>query len=231
MESTPSPGSTPDDHPAAGSPPDTELLPAVWAVVPVISLGILSWAPFLYASVRTHARKFQVATAVYLTLSIVAGALVAVGGHGHGPITDAAGLLLILLAGAGCVHTLSIRHEYGRQLALADDPRLLVAEQRAALRQRALAIVRTDPQRALSLGIGRPDVPGAFDAGLVDVNHAGVDALATLPGVDAAGAGRIVELRSSGSGFASLADLDLDLDLDPGTLSELGRRVVFLPRS
>jgi hypothetical protein len=206
-------------------------LPAAWALVPLVSLGLLSWAPFLYASVRTRARKFQVATAVYLGLAIVAGVLVAIGGKGHGPLSVGAGLMLILLAGAGCVQTLSIRSEYGRQLALADDPRLLVAEQRAEQRERALRLVRTDPQRALSLGVGRPDLPGAFDAGLVDVNHAGVDALATLPGIDASRAAQIAELRSSGTGFGSLADLDLVVDLDPGVLSELGRRVVFLPRS
>jgi SARP family transcriptional regulator, regulator of embCAB operon len=218
------------DPPDAGSPGDVERLPTAWAAVPVLSLGILSWAPFLYASVRTHARKFQIATAVYLSLAIVAGVLVAVSGHGHGALNEVAGLLLIMLAGAGCVHTLSIRSEYGRQLALADDPRLLVAEQRADLRERALRLVREDPQRAISLGVGRPDLPGSFDGGLVDVNHAGVEALATLPGIDSARAKRIVELRAGGGGFESLPDLDLVLDLNPDMLSELKRHVVFLPR-
>jgi DNA uptake protein ComE-like DNA-binding protein len=219
-------------RPRAGDPPpsDPERLPAAWAAVPVLSLGILSWAPFLYAAMRTHARKFQIATAVYLSLAIVAGVLVAITAHEHGGLNDVAGLLLIMLAGGGCAHTLSIRGEYGRQLALSDDPRLLVAEQRADLRERALRLVREDPQRAISLGVGRPDVPGSFDGGLVDVNHAGVEALATLPGIDAAHAKRIVELRAGGGGFESLPDLDLILDLDPDTISELTRHVVFLPR-
>lgn len=216
--------------PGAGSESDVERLPAGWAAVPVLSLGILSWAPFLYASVRTHARKFQIATAVYLSLSIVAGVLVAVSGHGHGSLNEFAGLLLIMLAGAGCAHTLSIRSEYGRKLALSDDPRLLVAEQRADLRERALRLAREDPQRAISLGVGRPDVPGSFDGGLVDINHAGVDVLAALPGIGPGRARRIVELRAGGAGFESVPDLDLVLDLNPDTLSELKRQVVFLPR-
>jgi hypothetical protein len=222
--------SHPTRDPADGAPADLDRLPAAWAAVPVLSLGLLSWAPFLYAATRTRARKFQIATAVYLSLAIVAGVLVAVSGHEHGALNDLAGLLLVMLAGGGCAHTLSIRSEYGRQLALTDDPRLLVAEQRADLRERALALVRDDPQRAISLGVGRPDVPGSFDGGLVDVNHAGVEALATLPGIDSVQAQRIVELRAGGAGFESLPDLDLVLDLNPDTLSELKPRLVFLPR-
>ncbi len=208
-----------------------ERLATGWAVVPVVSLGILSWAPFLYASVRTHARKFVLATALYLSLAVVACVILAIAGDkGHSTLSAVGGFFLIVLAAAGCVHTLSIRAEYGRQLALANDPRLLVAEQREELRGRALAIARDNPQRALALGVGRPDVPGSFDAGLVDVNHAGAEALATLPGIDATAAQRIVELRNSSGGFSSLEDLDLALDLDTGTLAELRRRIVFLPR-
>ncbi len=206
-------------------------LPAAWAIVPVASLGLLSWAPFLYASVRTHARKYRLFAGVYLGLAIIAGVLVAVSsGHGHRPLNDVAGLMLILLAGAGCAHTLSIRSEFGRQLALADDPRLLVAQQRVEVRDRALEIARTDPKRAIALGVGRPDVPGSFDGGLVDVNHVGTEVLVTLPGIDAEKAKRILELRMNGSGFESASDLDMVLDLDPGTLAELNARAVFLPR-
>ncbi len=211
--------------------PDPRKLPVVWAIVPVISLGVLSWAPFLYASVRTHARRYRVLTGLYLALSIVAAVLVAVSsGHGHSALNDLAGLMLILLAGAGCAHTLSIRSDFGRQLALADDPRLFVAERRVQTRERALAIVRSDPKRAIALGVGRPDVPGSFDGGLVDVNHVGAEVLGTLPGIDAEKAKRILELRMNGPGFESAADLDMVLDLDPGTLAELGERAVFLPR-
>jgi DNA uptake protein ComE-like DNA-binding protein len=213
--------------------PDPRKLPAAWAIVPVISLGILSWAPFLYASVRTHARKYRILTGLYLGLAIIAGVLVAVSsgsGSGHSSLNDVAGLMLILLAGAGCAHTLSIRSEFGRQLELADDPRLFVAEQRVETRERALEIVRSDPKRAIALGVGRPDVPGSFDAGLVDINHVGANVLETLPGIDAEKAKRIVELRMNGSGFESAADLDMVLDIDPGTLTELSARAVFLPR-
>ena len=203
----------------------------VWALVPLVSLGTLSWAPFLYATVRTGAQKFKIATGVYLSLSVVAGVLLAVAGHGHGGLNTFAGLLLILLAGAGCAHTLAIRNEYSRQLALFEDPTLLAAEQREQRRARALRLVEQNPKRALQLGVGRPDVKGSFDGGLVDVNHANAKALATLPGVDADKAKQIVELRESADGFSSADDLDVVLDLEPGTLAQLRERVVFLPRT
>src|SRR5438132_13509998 len=126
---------------ATGSEPGR--LPAAWAAVPVLSLGTLSWVPFLYAAVRTRARKFIVAAALYLILAIVACVLVAISTHGHRALNDVAGFMLILLAGGGCAHTLAMRSQYGRELALADDPRLLVAEQHAELRARALKLVRT----------------------------------------------------------------------------------------
>jgi DNA uptake protein ComE-like DNA-binding protein len=208
-----------------------EPLNLVWALVPLVSLGTLSWAPFLYATVRTGAQKFKIATGVYLSLSVVAGVLLAVAGHGHGGLNTFAGLLLILLAAAGCAHTLAIRNEYGRQLALFEDPTLLAAQQREERRARALRLVKQNPKRALQLGVGRPDVKGSFDGGLVDINHANAKALATLPGIDADKATQIVELRESADGFSSADDLDVVLDLEPGTLAQLRERVVFLPRT
>jgi Helix-hairpin-helix motif len=205
------------------------MLALAWAAVPVLSIGLLSWVPFLYMAARTRAPKFARLAALYLSLTLLTGVLLGISGQ-HDAARTIAGLLLITLGASGCAHTLSLRREYGRQLELADDPRMLQAEQRSELRERALSIVRHDPKRALEMGIGRPDVPGSFDAGLVDVNHAGPEVLATLPGIDAAKAARIVELRMNGSGFESPEDLDMVLDVDPGTLAELRARAVFLPR-
>jgi hypothetical protein len=200
-------------------------LSPAWAIVPVISLGMLSWAVFLLVAVRTGARRYRIVTAVYLALAVLAGVLLSAAPSGHGPLNDAAGFLLILLAGGGAVHLLASRSDYAR---LMSDPRLLAAEQRADLRAQALAMVRDDPRRALELGVGRPDVEGAFDAGLVDCNHASVTALERLPGIGPDLAARIVDLRGS-SGFASLEDLDLALDLDEATLAQLREVAVFIP--
>jgi hypothetical protein len=205
----------------------SDTLNPAWAILPVISLGLLSWAVFLLVAVRTGARRYRIVTAVYLAVAVVAGALVAAKPAGHSWVNDAAGFLFILLAGGGAVHVLASRSDYTR---LMSDPRLLAAEQRADLRARALAMVRDDPRRALELGVGRPDVEGAFDAGLVDCNHAGVKALERLPGIGPALAARIIDLRGA-SGFRSLEDLDLVLDLDEPTLARLREVAVFIPDS
>jgi hypothetical protein len=191
---------------------------------------MLAWVPFLYMAARTRARKFAVLTGVYILVTVLAGVMLALKHGDNSALNTAGGFVLILLAGGGCAHVLSLRREYGRELTVAEDPRLLEAEHADEVRERALRIVATNPKRALELGIGRPDVPGSFDAGLIDVNHAGPESLHTLPGIDAERAKRIVELRMNGSGFESAEDLDMVVDLEPGTLAELRRRAVFLPR-
>ena len=105
---------------------------------------------------RTGAQKFKIATGVYLSLSVVAGVLLAVAGHGHGGLNTFAGLLLILLAAAGCAHTLAIRNEYGRQLALFEDPTLLEAQQREERRARALRRSSRIRSALCSSGSGAP---------------------------------------------------------------------------
>jgi hypothetical protein len=141
------------------------------------------------------------------------------------------GLFIFIAWGGGIAHTIGWRGEYARELeAGEEDPQLSAAQSRLDQRSRALAIAREDPKRALELGIGRPDVEGAYDAGLIDVNHANPETLQKLPGIDAAMAQRIVELRMNGTGFQGPDDLDMVIDLEPGMLADLSRVAVFLPR-
>jgi DNA uptake protein ComE-like DNA-binding protein len=214
------------------SPPSSaqgETLNSAWAVLPVASLGLLSWGPFLYIAVKTGSARYRLISATYLAVAMVAAVLLALQPSGDGGMTVLAGMLLILLGGGGAVHVLASRRDYARAMLAAEDPRRLSAERRADERARALAIVARSPRRALELGVGRPDVEEAFDGGLVDVNHASATAIASLPGIDAALAAQIVDLRGA-TGFISLHDLDLVLDLDEATLQQLRELVVFIPR-
>jgi hypothetical protein len=111
----------------------------------------------------------------------------------------------------------------------ARDARLRDAEERLADRERALELARENPQLALEAGIGRPDLPGADDGGVVDVNHAPLAALESLPGVDGSLAKEIVEARERISGFESLEDLGMVLDLAGDQVERLRGYVVFLP--
>jgi DNA uptake protein ComE-like DNA-binding protein len=85
------------------------------------------------------------------------------------------------------------------------------------------------PDLAREIGLGRPDLPGAHAMDVVDVNHAPVEALAELPGIDAELAGRLVAAREEVKGFVSVEDAGVVLDLDTTTVDRLSRQAVFLP--
>ena len=74
------------------------------------------------------------------------------------------------------------------------------------------------------------DLPGAQDAGLVDINGAPATVIAHLPGVDAALASRIVEARADTGGFSSVEDLGATLDLDAHLVEGIRGEAVFLSR-
>lgn len=115
-------------------------------------------------------------------------------------------------------------------LGHADNPRLRAAQVRIQQRQRALRLARDWPSLAVEAGVGRPDVFGAFDGGVVDLNHAGDPAIASLPGITHRLALHIIDVRERINGFSSLEDLGLVLDLGADEVERLRGLVVFLPR-
>jgi DNA uptake protein ComE-like DNA-binding protein len=139
--------------------------------------------------------------------------------------------MLILVGWVGAAATsFAIRGSYERRVS---SPLLRAserAEQRLLDRRRALELARSNPSLATEIGVGRPDRPGADDAGLVDVNNAGVSALLKLPGIDDALATKIVETRAEVNGFSSLEDFGAALDVSGDEIERLRDLVVFLPR-
>jgi len=150
--------------------------------------------------------------------------------NGHHRYSAVAGLLLMLAWAGGAATSFVIRPEYERRM---QSPLLGASEQaqrRLRERKEAQQLAREDPKLAREMGVGRPDVAGAADAGLVDVNNATAAALTTLPGIDDALATRIVETRSQLGGFSSVEDLGIALDLSGDVVEDLRDRVVFLRR-
>jgi len=109
------------------------------------------------------------------------------------------------------------------------DPRVARAHERLAERDSALKMAREDPRLALEAGVGRPDLPDSFDGGLVDLNHAPVDVIASLPSIDRDLAERLARARAEVSGFSSLEDLGAVLDLSGHQVERLRNHVVLLP--
>jgi hypothetical protein len=110
------------------------------------------------------------------------------------------------------------------------DIRLDGARERLAQRDKALKLARENPELALEAGVGRPDLPGAYDGGLVDLNHAPAAVIACLPGVDGELAQRVVEARDRVDGFTSIEDLGTLLDLPGDQVEQLRHHAVCLPR-
>ena len=196
----------------------------VWIALPVVSLGILAFAPFLYAAIRRSSLLLGVWAAFYFAVG--AAGLVLAGATSSDSVGNSvAGMLLICAAGGGAVHVAAIRKPAPRPLDAVARVRL---ERERRRRARAVAIV--DPQLAREAGIGRPDLPGhEEDGGLVDVNHAPAGVLATLPGIDPALAQRITEERTNVGGFLSAAHVSITLDLPPEQLRDAEDRMLFLP--
>jgi hypothetical protein len=196
-----------------------------WPYISLIPLGLGAWAP-IYAGAKTQRRAWVIWGIVW-TLLALAGWVISVAQNGKGGL---GGLPLILSWVGGAATSFSIRSSYEQAIASPLLEAQTTGEQRLRDREEAMRIARTRPQLAREMGIGRPDVSGAADAGLVDVNNASVTALLKLPGVDGDVATEIVEAREKVHGFASLEDMGAALDLDGNLVEGLRDQVVFLPR-
>jgi hypothetical protein len=198
---------------------------ANWVWLSVIPFGLGAWAP-IYAGARVRNRRWITLGAVWSLITVI-GWIVAIASNGGG-----AGGLLIILGWAGAAATsFAIRDRYRQQLASPFETAFLGAEGRLADRDRARQLARERPALALEMGIGRPDLPNAQSAGLVDVNNAPAQVIARLPGVDDALAQQIIRAREDTHGFSSVEDLGAALVLDGNLVEDLRNCVVFLPRS
>lgn len=98
------------------------------------------------------------------------------------------------------------------------------------LRSVARQIAENDPMLAKQMRIGRPDLPQAQgDGGLVDVNHAPVEVLCSLPGFNEAAARQVRE-RVEGSGpFQSIDEVIVEVGIAPGFEKHLREYALLMP--
>jgi DNA uptake protein ComE-like DNA-binding protein len=144
-----------------------------------------------------------------------------------GPLADVGTAILLVVWLAGMIHAAVVSKSVSTQLALLEMPTLKQAQHELDRRQYGRRLLKTNPALARQLGVGRPDVAGSDNFGLVDVNHAGVPALMMLPGLTEEQAQRIVEYQNQGGSFVSAEDLAIYLDLPPTTLGPLRDMSVF----
>jgi hypothetical protein len=199
-----------------------------WVLTSLIPFGWVTWAGFLYAGFRAKKPAWIAAGAAYLAITVLTLVVTSLDNNEDG-LEDNLGYILMFSAwGVGILHSFLTRKAYLRRIDMLDDPAL---EQARLARERqayARELARSDPELAREALIGRS---GGFDeGGVVDVNHAPVEDIADLPGIDAATARRIVAVREGVGGFSSLEDLGMTMDLPGDVVERLRGRVVCLPR-
>jgi hypothetical protein len=115
------------------------------------------------------------------------------------------------------------------ELLHPNDPRLARAREHLAEREKATKLARENPTLALEAGVGRPDLPGSYHGGLIDINHAPLDVIAELPTFNPELSERLVTVREQIGGFSSLEDLGSILDLTGDQVERLRVHVICLP--
>jgi Helix-hairpin-helix motif len=204
------------------------LLRLWWVGLAIVPFGFLGWLGVVYAGVRVRRWWWVVAGAVYAVVLVVSIGMA--GNDRDNWVTDVGVGLLLGNWVAQLIHSCAAAPTYLRVTRGPIDPELAEAEELAATRSRARELAREDPARALELGVGRPDLPGTFDGGLVDLNNAPLKTIQRVPGISRGLAKSIVRAREEYDGFSSLEDLGHVLHVDGPTLDEIRRHVVVLPR-
>lgn len=205
----------------------TRIVSFIWAIVPLITLGIATSLVFVVPAIRLRKPIHWIAVAVYLALTITTFATVEASEDSAAGIVSTATLLALMFGGT--IHAFAIR---SRTFSTGRAPRyqgaVAMATHRRELRRAARDTAR-DPVMAWELRIGRPDLPRAFDdGGLVDVNHVPPYVLASLPGMDPGLVDRILQTREECGGFRSVEELSALAQLPPSLTETLDEYTIFL---
>lgn len=199
-----------------------------WLWLVVIPFGGGAWVPSV-AGFRAGDRRWVLLGLLMFALAFGGFVMVGVSEDDHWLEDVGVGVTLLgWLASIGFVA--ATREQYRLKVALAR--RSLVADTVRSAKQderdAALRLAASDPAEALLQGVGRPDLPDARHGHVVDLNHAPASVLATLPGIDAETAGRLVATREAVGLFASVDDACFVLDLPADVVPRLRRVAVAL---
>jgi hypothetical protein len=199
----------------------------VWALVPAVSFGLATWVAFLYPAIRFRKVRHWLAAVAYFALFVTMVASAESTDGSAGDIVFGVAFLLSWLGGTA--HAFVVRSRLSEPRTPVQDA-VLMAERRKEMRRQARETVGGDVVMAWELRIGRPDLPRVYDdGGLVDVNHAPPELLASLPGMTPALVNRIVRTREQCGGFVSVEELSALAELPPALTPQLDEYAIFLP--
>jgi DNA uptake protein ComE-like DNA-binding protein len=199
----------------------------LWALLPLLSWGLLAPVPFVHAAIRLRTVGMWSVAAIY----IIAWAVVGPAGilaQDPDPNDAVAAFSQLGLVVAATANAFVLR---GRVFPPpgASDPAVAAALAARERRERARAITTSDPGLARELRIGRPDLPHEFDdGGLVDVNHVPAHVLVDRLGLSQEEAARVVEARTQLGRYSSPAELAIYAELPDATVEAVRDRLLFL---
>ncbi|WP_433228618.1 BTAD domain-containing putative transcriptional regulator [Actinomadura formosensis] len=218
VHDAPAVGAVPGHHAADTAwtppPPAGRRVPwpvrAVLVALPVLGFGIVTWALLAYYAERRRSRPLALMAAGYLMLTGVFLVGATSGdpdqtGWWDGPIFLA--LLTTMFGGAVHLAVLTADPQWSPRHGGVPVLNVQLIERRVR-REQARSLAAHHPSIARRLGVGRPDLPRAFDdGGLADVNSAPEHVLASLPGLDPYHAKLIVLARTAHGPFVAVDDL------------------------
>jgi hypothetical protein len=206
-----------------------------WASMPLWSIGLLAFGPFLWLAITRRRRWDRAVATAYVAACAAAVGLVSlspsVSSYGN-----AAGGLLFGLAVVGAGHALVAcrpgRRDASGRPVISKAYGNVLAESRAGermdVRNKARKLARKDPALARELRIGRPDLPREYDdGGLVDVNHVPAGVLVSHLNLTAEQAAKVVSVRDQIARFDGPSDLEAYADLPPERVDELSGLMMF----
>jgi len=214
---------------SGGSGPFRQL---AWASIPVWSLSLLAYVPFLRLAFARRRTRDWLVFAGYLAASTAVLILLAVPGPDD-PASDTAAAAAIALALAlmavGAVHAfVAFRPLPQASGALASEQALTTARARMDRRRQARELAERNPVLARDLKIGRPDLPHDYDdGGLVDVNQVPGDMLASRLGLTPAESAAVIAARDQLGRFSSPEELSLYAQLPPDRMEALRDWMMF----
>lgn len=193
-----------------------------------IPLGFTTWAAFLYIGVRARRPAWLAWAAVYAA-TLAGYAALDTPRHPSSTAQGMAAALAMVTWIGGGIHATVISNDAVRRIGARTSPALEAALARIQRQAEGRHLTATQPTLAREVGVGRPDLAGADDYGLVNVNHASAAAIARLPGMTDQLARRTVDARTRAGGFSSVEDLGMLLNLPPDTIDQMRDTAIFPP--
>lgn len=209
----------PVPQPRSVPPTGLAVLSVLWALIPVLSIGLLAFVPALHGALRLRDRLLWARCAVYAA-GIVAGLTLQTEERRLGGV-------ILVLALVATADAFIIR----RRVFFPSNEQLAVqaAEGMRRRREDARRIASEDPALARELCIGRPDLVRSYDdGGLVDINEADENVLRQLLELSAPHTEQVLRAREHVGHFSHPLDLASIAGLPAQVVDDVLDRVVVL---